>query len=161
LSSSVLNYHEQNGRTYSNYRDAVDWYVNSHRTPGTAPNPSTSRLPNDETQKDSLDLLHHAFYLCDDGKLFQAPVESPQSVLDVGTGTGIWAIDFADEFPAAEVIGTDLSPIQPGWVPPNCRFELEDANLEWTFPDDKFDLISVRGLAVRPTICLAPRLESC
>jgi methylase of polypeptide subunit release factors len=33
-------------------------------------------------------------------------------VLDIGTGTGIWAIDFADEHPEAEVIGTDLSPIQ-------------------------------------------------
>ncbi|KAF5682476.1 mRNA 3 end-processing YTH1 [Fusarium circinatum] len=34
--------------------------------------------------------------------------------------------DFADQYPNAEVIGTDLSPIQPDWVPPNVRFELED-----------------------------------
>lgn len=34
-------------------------------------------------------------------------------MLDLGTGTGIWAIDFADEYPSANVIGTDLSPIQP------------------------------------------------
>lgn len=27
--------------------------------------------------------------------------------------------DFADAFPGAEVIGTDISPIQPTWVPPN------------------------------------------
>jgi methylase of polypeptide subunit release factors len=31
---------------------------------------------------------------------------------DVGTGTGIWAIDFADQYNNAEVTGTDLSPIQ-------------------------------------------------
>lgn len=30
------------------------------------------------------------------GKLFNAPVENPQKVLDLGTGTGIWAIDFAE-----------------------------------------------------------------
>ena len=30
-----------------------------------------------------------------DGKLFYAPIgESPQRVLDIATGTGIWAIEF-------------------------------------------------------------------
>ena len=29
--------------------------------------------------------------------------------------------DFADQFPGCDVIGTDISPIQPGWVPPNLR----------------------------------------
>lgn len=29
--------------------------------------------------------------------------------------------DFADEHPGAEVIGTDISPIQPKWVPPNLK----------------------------------------
>jgi methylase of polypeptide subunit release factors len=67
------------------------------------------------------------------GKLGMAPVENPQSVLDIGTGTGIWAIEYgmsgsfhcsphditcsqyyaATQHPSAEVLGTDLSPIQP------------------------------------------------
>lgn len=50
-----------------------------------------------------------------DGKLHLAPLESPRKVLDVGAGTGIWAIEFADQFPSTEVIGTDLSPTQPKW----------------------------------------------
>jgi len=25
------------------------------------------------------------------------------------------------------------SPIQPRWVPPNCRFEVDDTELEWTY----------------------------
>lgn len=29
--------------------------------------------------------------------------------------------DFADMHPDAEVIGTDVSPIQPSWVPPNVK----------------------------------------
>jgi ribosomal protein L11 methylase PrmA len=30
------------------------------------------------------------------GELHVAPVKSPRRVLDLGTGTGIWAIDFAE-----------------------------------------------------------------
>ncbi|KAG7438914.1 Secondary metabolism regulator LAE1 [Fusarium oxysporum f. sp. raphani] len=69
-----------------------------------------------------------------------------QKVLDIGTGTGIWAIDFADQYPNAEVIGTDLSPIQPDWVPPNVRFELEDATSNWTWSKDSFDFVHMRYL---------------
>jgi len=29
--------------------------------------------------------------------------------------------DFADEFPNTQVIGIDISPIQPDWVPPNLE----------------------------------------
>ena len=36
-------------------------------------------------------------------------------------------------FPSAEVIGVDLSPIQPNWVVPNVRFEVDDLELDWTF----------------------------
>lgn len=51
-----------------------------------------------------------------DGKLFLAPLgPKPGRILDIGTGTGIWAIDVGDEYPSAEIIGTDLSPTQPSW----------------------------------------------
>jgi len=43
-----------------------------------------------------------------DGRLHLAPLKDPQRVLDIGTGTGIWAIDMADTYPSAEVIGIDL-----------------------------------------------------
>lgn len=66
--------------------------------------------------------------------------------LDIGTGTGIWAVDFADEYSESEVVGTDLSPIQPSWVPPNCKFLVDDAEAEWT--DSKsFDFIHIRTLS--------------
>lgn len=54
-----------------------------------------------------------------DGSLHIAPIEKPQRILDVGTGTGIWALDIAEQFPMAEVIGTDPSPIQPNCGPAN------------------------------------------
>lgn len=37
--------------------------------------------------------------------------------------------EMADAYPSASVVGTDLSPIQPMFVPPNCAFEIEDLNL--------------------------------
>lgn len=106
-----------------------------------------SRCPNDETASEQLDLGHHIYLMLLDNRLFLAPITTePQRVLDIGTGTGIWAIDFADACPNAIVIGTDLSPIQPTSVPPNVRFEIDDAAAEWTFPKESFDFIHVRGL---------------
>lgn len=52
----------------------------------------------------------------------------------------------ADAYPASHVIGTDLSPIQPLFVPPNCTFEIEDCNQPWTYPDSHFDFIHIREL---------------
>lgn len=53
------------------------------------------------------DLQHHLFLLCLGGKLGLSPPNEETSkvkrVLDVGTGTGIWAIEFGDLHPEAEV----------------------------------------------------------
>ena len=47
--------------------------------------------------------------------------------------------------PKATVKGTDLSPIQPTWVPPNVQFEIDDFNLDW-IDTEKYDLIHDREL---------------
>lgn len=105
-------------------------------------------LPNDDREQDRMDLHHHVFLLSLDGKLVCAPlVKDPRRVLDIGTGTGIWAVEFADEYPSAEVVGIDLSPIQTSWVPPNCKFYVDDAESEWSYqPEEAFDFIHGRGL---------------
>jgi len=46
-----------------------------------------------QREADRLDLQHHVLCLTYASKLYFAPVENPKHVLDVGTGTGIWAID--------------------------------------------------------------------
>ncbi|SPJ78268.1 uncharacterized protein FTOL_06657 [Fusarium torulosum] len=130
ISSSILEYRNFQGRTFHS-----DKYNTDHLT------------PNDEQQRESIDITHHYLTLLLDGKLTLAPLgEGMEKVLDVGTGTGIWAIDFADEHPNIEVIGTDLSPIQPSWVPPNVKFELEDATNTWSWSDNTFDLVHMRYL---------------
>jgi hypothetical protein len=41
------------------------------------------------------------------------------------------------------------SPIQSKWVPPNCRFEIDDAEDDWTYrPDDYFDFIHARNVSL-------------
>ena len=100
-------------------------------------------MPNDALEQDRLDLQHAVFLMLLKGKLGLAPIDNPQSVLDIGTGTGIWAIEFAAQYPSADVLGTDLSPIQPEYVPSNCHFEVDDAEDEWIY-SRSFDYIHLR-----------------
>jgi SAM-dependent methyltransferase len=93
-----------------------------------------------------LDLQHQLWLLTLHNELFLAPIPAPRNVLDIGTGTGIWAIELATRHPAAAVLGTDLSPMQPPYVPPNCAFEVDDAEDEWDYAA-RFDLIHGRALA--------------
>src|ERR1700759_2500089 len=92
--------------------------------------------------------MNHTKYTLTQGdKLYLAPIpKDVQRVLDIGTGTGIWAIDFADQHPSASVIGTDIAGVQPQWVPPNCQFQVDDAEEQWTFQKNSFDYIHLRDL---------------
>lgn len=91
--------------------------------------------------------VQHALYgVTFRGKLYLAPIGNQvHNVLDVATGTGSWAIEFAQQHPESNVLGTDLSAIQPLYVPPNCRFEIDDAEDQWIF-ESKFDFIHGRTL---------------
>ncbi|KAI9772568.1 MAG: hypothetical protein M1839_002450 [Geoglossum umbratile] len=128
ISSSVRAYRNEHGRRYHAYKDG------------------SYAFPNDDIENDRLDLQHLIFLKTLDEKLHLAPIEQGlHNILDVGTGTGIWAMEFADRYPSARTIGTDLSPIQPNFVPPNLSFLVDDAEKEWSFPH-KFDYIHGRAL---------------
>ncbi|KAI5804268.1 S-adenosyl-L-methionine-dependent methyltransferase [Geopyxis carbonaria] len=131
LTSSVIDYVYENGRRY--HRHSEGKYT----------------IPNDETEQDRLDLYHHIQLLILGGRLFVAQLNPGRlhNVLDCGTGTGIWALDFAETHRQAVVTGVDLSPIQPSWTYPNCKFEVDDLEMDWTFPPDHFDYIHSRALA--------------
>lgn len=105
-------------------------------------------VPNDERQNNQLDIAHHLYRLTLNGRLYIAPIgESPRMVLDIGTGTGIWAMDFADQHPSAQVIGFDLSPVFQERVVPNVRFEVKDAcDPDWGYEKNSFDFIHARGM---------------
>ncbi|RTE84034.1 hypothetical protein BHE90_001416 [Fusarium euwallaceae] len=147
VSASILEYRQIQGRTFHSDKFDTDY-----------------SFPNDERQLESVDITHHYLMILLDGKLFLAPIKDDvQRVLDVGTGSGIWAIDFADQYPGAEVTGTDLSPCQPKWVPPNVRFEIDDASETWTWKDNTFDFIHIRYLfgAIRDWTALFKEAYRC
>lgn len=124
--SSVYDFVEEHGRTYHKYKQGK--YV----------------LPNDIEEQNRLDLQHQMALKVLEGRLHLAPIANTvKNVLDVATGTGIWAIEFAQQYPSASVIGSDLSPIQPEFVPANCQFEIDDAEDEWVY-SKQFDYIHIR-----------------
>ncbi|CCC05686.1 hypothetical protein SMACR_09804 [Sordaria macrospora] len=101
ISSSILKYRTIEGRTYhsDSVTDGEYW------------------APNDDKANEMLDIFHHLANLLFDGELYTAPItDEPKNAIDIGTGTGLWAIDFADKFPECNVISTDISPIQPSWL---------------------------------------------
>ncbi|ORY71308.1 S-adenosyl-L-methionine-dependent methyltransferase [Pseudomassariella vexata] len=102
-------------------------------------------LPNDPAEQDRLDMQHANLTLLLEGKLACAPVYNPEWIMDVATGTGIWALDFARQNPHSKVVGSDLSKIQPDLETsvPNCEFIKEDAEEEWIY-DHKFDYVHLR-----------------
>ncbi|KAJ9413802.1 S-adenosyl-L-methionine-dependent methyltransferase [Fusarium oxysporum] len=100
--------------------------------------------PNDETRQQMWDGFHHIYSdLLEGLNKATIPCGSPVLLL---TSSGIWAIDFADEHPDADVIGIDISPIMPNWVPPNLKFQIDDCGREWTFKESSFDYIHARDL---------------
>ncbi|KAF2087635.1 S-adenosyl-L-methionine-dependent methyltransferase [Saccharata proteae CBS 121410] len=128
LASSARNFIYENGRRYHSFREG------------------SYSFPNDDREQDREDLKHAMYLKLFNGALHFAPIdgEAAPNVIDLGTGTGIWAIDFADLYPSSTVLGIDLSPIQTMWVPPNLKFMVDDAEDEWLHPQNHFDLVHTR-----------------
>lgn len=132
VNSSVYDYVTRHGRTYHAYKEGR-WI-----------------LPNDEQELDRLDVHHHLIQKAMNDRLYFSPLPEQFAgrVLDLATGTGIWCIDFADTHPASYVVGNDLSPTMPGWIPPNVQFYVEDIEDSWTYEEsDAFDFVHGRYLA--------------
>ncbi|CCX16256.1 Similar to Demethylmenaquinone methyltransferase; acc. no. Q9RRT0 [Pyronema omphalodes CBS 100304] len=125
--SHLANYRYENNRRYQSYREG-NWL-----------------LPNDEQEQDRMQIVDTMLSLLLDGELHLSPLSHPRRILDVGTGTGVWASDMAYKFPNTRVIGTDLSPIQVA-TPDNCTFEIEDADDNWLYPPNYFSMVHTRNL---------------
>ncbi|KIL90145.1 hypothetical protein FAVG1_06884 [Fusarium avenaceum] len=149
ISSSILHYRTIHGRSYHSEQGNAQYWGS-----------------NDEAQSELMDINHHVLTLGIGGKLYLAPIVPEDLkvpifriltwqylgyVRDSAQAYKVFLItdfasDFADDNPNVRVVGTDLSPIQPGWIPPNLQFEIEDCTRQWTFERDSIDYIHMRWL---------------
>lgn len=106
-------------------------------------------IPNDEEEQTRQQMLHGVYLHLLDNELTTVPLHNPEKILDIGTGTGDWAMAMGDEYPDAEIIGTDIAKIQPSAAPPKVFFEIDDAEEEggWTWPENEFDLVHFRAMS--------------
>lgn len=84
---------------------------------------------------------------------FLAPINQPMSILDVGCGTGRWAMEVAQQFPRAKVVGVDMVPTEKftsgyGLVrqPDNYQFVKGNVLEGLPFPDGSFTFVHQRLL---------------
>ncbi|CEL56813.1 hypothetical protein RSOLAG1IB_08115 [Rhizoctonia solani AG-1 IB] len=108
-------------------------------------------LPNDEREMGRLNDQFQAMKLIL-GSNYTAPLpklnsgKGPRDILDVASGSGMWVMEIAREFPAAQVIGMDIS--KPGLLaqdaPTNASFIIADATRRFPFEDTSFDVVQMR-----------------
>ncbi|RSM01311.1 hypothetical protein CEP52_008577 [Fusarium oligoseptatum] len=139
LASTILEYRMLNGRRYHSERGNAQYWVS-----------------NDEQSNAALDINHHVMTLMYGGKLYKAPLKKDIQAsgqckfIHIYNSSSVSSLpphsDFADEFPSTKVIGTDISAIQPSWIPPNLEFQIDDCTQEWTFQENSLDFVHMRFL---------------
>lgn len=116
--------------------------------------------PCDEQEQDRMDIYHKLFTVARNGELTLAPPpgelhqniangiepHGKPRILDLGCGTGIWALDMAKKYPGAHIVGVDLANMQPQNVDPNLvRFQVPwDFESPWTLGENSWDLIHLQ-----------------
>lgn len=105
------------------------------------------------------DLQHH-LHLAIHGRLHHSPLHEypPKRCLDIGTGRGTWAIEFADKYQCCEVVGIDMQSYDdwgfmdhlasdgPDRAGPKVSFTTMKPGVPLRFAE-KFDFIHVRYLS--------------
>ncbi|OKL55231.1 hypothetical protein UA08_09496 [Talaromyces atroroseus] len=131
------------GREYSDYfKEYLLVYLPCWYLPLTV-----HSLPVDEEELRRLEYQHDLrFLISQDEKLYQAPLCDPGRILDIGTGTGVWAIEIGDKYPSAEVEGIDMLHLQPQMVPSNVRFVIDNLENLDTYKNNHWHHVHARDL---------------
>ncbi|KAL5364979.1 hypothetical protein BJX96DRAFT_168730 [Aspergillus floccosus] len=104
-------------------------------------------FPVDERERDHQSRQFVSYLDLFQGRLCSPLARTARTVLDVKTGAGCWAIQFADEHPSSAVYGIDEVRMQDDWVPVNCEFILQDLHEPcWYYPYGEVDVIHIGPL---------------
>ncbi|THH33357.1 hypothetical protein EUX98_g799 [Antrodiella citrinella] len=68
--------------------------------------------------------------------------------LDLGTGTGVWVLEMAQDFPHVRFDGLDIVPIATRYPPVNVLFEMHDINAPFRYPARFYDLVHGRSISM-------------
>lgn len=110
-------------------------------------------VPWDIEEHNRLDFQHFMLRYTLRGN-YAAPIHNPRTILDVGSGTGRWAIEMANLFPRANVIGLDINP-PPVDLLAEKGVEMRPANYQFVpgnfleglpFAEASFDYVHMRAL---------------
>ncbi|KAK5991324.1 Methyltransferase pytC [Cladobotryum mycophilum] len=133
IGSSILEHSYENGRRYHRYRH------------GRYP------IPNDEAEQNREDMLHTMMLEATDGRLFYSPIgNNPQKIIDLGTGTGLWAIeselrDSGRQVSQCRDPGARSQSHSAPMGPPNVKFYIDDVEAEW-LNGDGYDFVHMRNM---------------
>jgi SAM-dependent methyltransferase len=106
-------------------------------------------LPTDVLEADNMDQLHVIMKDVFHANYHHTFDKKPARILDVGTGSGIWIKEMANEFPESEVVGCDILDLtgdEP--MPANCRWYEGNVIQGLPFEDNSFDFVHQRHLGL-------------
>lgn len=104
-------------------------------------------LPKDAREQNRLNFQHRCLYSAI-GNHYLVPLRPDvATILDVGTGTGIWPVEMARLFPRAHIVGVDISAASLEYTSSSSyTFCLADVLKGLPFPDRQFDYVHQRLL---------------
>ncbi|KAH7155508.1 methyl transferase [Dactylonectria estremocensis] len=137
----------QNSTSVPKMKIMDDWCYKHGRYFAASANHGGYLLPIDNEELNRLDILHKVFLVARGNKPFRSPIVRPApKVMDLGTGTGIWGINVAEEcFTESQIMAVDLNQIQPELIPIGViaqQFDIEQPT--WGPLLTNCDLIHVR-----------------
>ncbi|KAJ7314407.1 S-adenosyl-L-methionine-dependent methyltransferase [Mycena albidolilacea] len=111
---------------------------------------SSSNPPPQAHDAARLDAQHEAFTQYFDGKLGIAPLDGlrPSKIIELGCGSGAWAIQAAVQFPDAQIVAVDRAPPPEGILPPTVTFQLADLTKDLKFDAETFDIVHARSVLI-------------
>jgi len=95
-----------------------------------------------------LDDMHNGINTYLGNRLTFASLDNPQKILELGAGSGAWAIQAARQFPESEVLAVDIAPLPPRPLPSNLKYRQLNLLDPLPFEPESFDVVHARFVLI-------------